>query len=215
MTNDFGEHWTLLTDGVERHSGRSADARRARGSGAGGPALRGNARGRVRLVRSGQALAVAADESAGHAGHRSEGASRRSAGVDDGPLVLDHGRRGAAAADCGGAEESRPASSGRTIPMGARAQVRASGGSRRCARLHRRKTSPALVADCGTERPAEAGALQPHPDQAVRRLERVPLHAGGDVSHTLRARRLAGRTARVSAGRRAHRLLPRRAPRGR
>ena len=51
MTNDYGEHWTLLTDGIERHSGRSADARRARGSRAGRAAVRRHAAGRVRVVR--------------------------------------------------------------------------------------------------------------------------------------------------------------------
>ena len=41
----------------QRHSGRSADARRARGSRTGRTAVRRHARGRVRVVRSGQALA--------------------------------------------------------------------------------------------------------------------------------------------------------------
>ena len=51
MTNDYGAHWTLLTDGDQRHPARSADARRARGSGAGRLALRRHAR-RARTSRS-------------------------------------------------------------------------------------------------------------------------------------------------------------------
>ena len=62
----------------QRHPGGSADARRARGSRAGRTALRRHARRRVRLVRSGQALADAAAEPAGDAGHRHQGAPRRS-----------------------------------------------------------------------------------------------------------------------------------------
>ena len=48
------------------------------------------------------ALAAAAAEPAGDAGHRHPGASRRSRHRDDGAVVLDHGRHHAAAADGGG-----------------------------------------------------------------------------------------------------------------
>ena len=78
MTNDYGAHWTLLDRRQQRHPRRSADARRARGSGAGRAAVRRHARRRVRLVRSGQALADAAAESAGDAGDRHQGPPRRS-----------------------------------------------------------------------------------------------------------------------------------------
>ena len=99
----------------QRHPGRPADARRARGSGAGRTALRRHARGRVRVVRSGQALAVAAAEPAGDAGHRHQGPPRRSRRLDDGAVVLDHGQRRAAAADRGERDEAvAPADDGQS-----------------------------------------------------------------------------------------------------
>jgi photosystem II stability/assembly factor-like uncharacterized protein len=90
----------------QRHPVESADARRARGSRTGRIAVRRHARGRVRVVRSGQALAVAAAEPASDAGHGHQSPSRRSRGVDDGPVVLDHGQRVAAAAAGGERHEA-------------------------------------------------------------------------------------------------------------
>ena len=58
------------------------------------------------------------------------------------------------------------------------------------------------------ERRATPGADQTR-DQTVRRLERVSLHAVADLSHALRGVGRPSRSARVSAGRRADRLLPR------
>ena len=79
MTNDYG----AALDAPDRRArngipARSADARRARGSRTGRTALRRHARRRIRLVRSGQALADAAAEPAGDAGHRLQGPPRRS-----------------------------------------------------------------------------------------------------------------------------------------
>ena len=118
MTNDYGAALDAADRRHQRHPGRPADARRARGSGAGRAALRRHARGRVRVVRSGQALADAAAEPAGDAGHRLQGPPRRSARVDDGAVVLDHGQRRAAAPDRGERHASRRVRGRRTIRMG-------------------------------------------------------------------------------------------------
>ena len=106
MTNDYGAALDAADRRHQRHPGRPADARRARGSGAGRAAVRRHARGRVRVVRSGQALADAAAEPAGDAGHRFQGPPRRSRRVDDGAVVLDHGQRRAAAPDRGERDEA-------------------------------------------------------------------------------------------------------------
>ena len=76
MTNDYGAALDAADRRHQRHPRRPADARRARGSAAGRAAVRRHARGRVRLVRSGQALAAAAAEPAGDAGHRHQGPPR-------------------------------------------------------------------------------------------------------------------------------------------
>jgi len=92
MTNDYGAHWTLLTDGANGiPSDQPMHVVRE------DPEQKGSstpARCRAPSCRSiRQALADAAAEPAGDAGHRLQGAPRRSPRVDDGAGVLDSGQR--------------------------------------------------------------------------------------------------------------------------
>ena len=97
-TDDYGETWTLLTDGKNGipvdHPTRVVreDTEAAR------PALRGHRVRGVRVLRRGQALAAAAAEPARHAGDRHQGPPQRPRRLDDGPVAVDHGRHHAAAA---------------------------------------------------------------------------------------------------------------------
>ena len=67
---NYGESWTLLTDGKNGIPSDHPDARRPRGSRARGAALRRHRVRRVRVVQRRPQLAVAAAEPAGDAGHR-------------------------------------------------------------------------------------------------------------------------------------------------
>ena len=81
-----------------RHPRRRLRQRRARGSGAQGPALRRHRARRLRLVRRRRSLAAAADEPAGHLGARHRRARRRSRHRHARSRLLGHGRRRRAAA---------------------------------------------------------------------------------------------------------------------
>ncbi len=63
-TDDYGKTWTRLTDGKNGIPGRLADARRARGPGSRGPALRRHRVRHVHLVRQRRALAAVPAEPA-------------------------------------------------------------------------------------------------------------------------------------------------------
>ena len=146
----------------------------------------GTLAGRVRVVRSGQALADAAAEPAGDAGHRHQSPPRRSRRVDDGPVVLDHGQRLAAAAAGGERHETDAAAddrqsewagrSGSQVGRWVRRAARADGGRR--ARVDadgaRRSSAACRQGPLTKSRGPCGGARR---DQAVRRIERVPLHA--------------------------------------
>ena len=97
-TDDYGATWTKLTDG---HNGIPADyptrvvredPERA------GLLYAGTEFGMFVSFDNGGAVAAAAAEPAGDAGHRHPRAPRRSRHRDDGPVVLDHGRHRAAPA---------------------------------------------------------------------------------------------------------------------
>ena len=106
MTNDYGQHWTLLTDGTNGIPGDEPMHVVREDPEQEGLLYAGHAAGRVRVVRSGQALADAAAEPARDAGDRHQGPPRRPRRVDDGAVVLDHGQRRAAASDCGERHEA-------------------------------------------------------------------------------------------------------------
>ncbi len=106
MTNDYGATWTLLTDGT---NGIPADHPMhvvREDPKVPGLLYAGTWFGLLRVVRSGQALAAAPAESARDAGHGHQGPRQRHRDFDDGARVLDHGRRGVAAAGGEGAAGS-------------------------------------------------------------------------------------------------------------
>ena len=97
-TDDYGATWSKLTDGTNGIPVRPSNARRARGPGAAGPALRRHRVRFLRLVRQWRQVALTAAEPSRNAGHRPPRPSRRPGYFDDGSGVLDHGRRFAVAA---------------------------------------------------------------------------------------------------------------------
>ena len=106
-TDDYGETWTLLTDGKNGipidHPTRVVreDPKQA------GLLYAGTEFGVVRLVQRRQELAAAAAEPAGDAGHRHQGPPQRPRHLDDGPVGVDHGQRHAAAAAGGASPMAR------------------------------------------------------------------------------------------------------------
>ena len=205
MTNDYGEHWTLLTDGTNgipvdqpMHVVREDPEQE-------GSALRRHAAGRVRVVRPGQALADAAAESAGNASDRLQGPPRRSARIDHGRAfwILDNvSPLRQIAASVTKPTRTRPTDIRRIIAPGRSFPPATDVCRPRCSRRRLRPRKVALGPAASFPGPRRSRT------QAVRRRQRVLFTPRLDVSRALRA--VTGRPDLPSIRRWARdRLLPR------